>query len=189
MNDVIWWTAFGAIAQVAGAVATAAAVIVALLLAKAERGLHGRGHVRIMVAIDPSSRLQEYQIHFSLENSGIRPLVWETTSWRSGWLPKLGGKLGYVWALQSDASGSPFTRQSIEPAMTGRVSIPIRILKEAMVNSDERVDLFRRRVPLLGHPPITAFAIVAGRKPIKLKVSKSVADFMRTGDHADYYRS
>ena len=50
-HDASWWTAFGAIAQVAGAVATLLAVLVALWTTRGERELKGKGHARIMLEV------------------------------------------------------------------------------------------------------------------------------------------
>lgn len=188
LNDAMtWWAAFGAIAQAAGAVATFGAIVVALVLARAERGLLGRGRATIMLAVSGDGTPGEYELHFELENTGMRPLVWETTSWRVGWLRWGPNALRYRWALQSDHLGSPFTTQTIEPAMTGRVAIPVQVMKGGLQAAEDRDDFFRGPVPLLGYPPIVAFANVAGRSPIPLKVSAAVTKFMRTGDHPDQY--
>lgn len=186
-DDVAWWTAFGALAQAGGAVATFLAVVISLRLARAERGLHGRGQARIMIALPGDGSLGEYQLHFELENTGLRPLLWESTSWRVGWSRWAPEALRYQWAMQSNAVGSPFTTQTIAPAMTGRVCIPVGIMKRGLDDAAERASFFGRRVPLLGVAPITAFAHVAGRPAIKLKVSNEVAEFLRTGEHDELY--
>jgi hypothetical protein len=45
-------------------------------------------------------------------------------------------------------------------------------------------ELFDRRLPLLGPAPIKALVNIAGRKPLVVPVSRDLAHFLRTNEHA-----
>lgn len=187
MDQVTWWTAFGAIAQAVGAIATFVAVLVSLYMSRSERAFRGKGNVKILLEAHPyeACGTGTYHLAFDLENTGLRILNWESISWRSGWSKWVPEVLSYQWALQNDQYGSPFVKQRVEPAMTGRVLITIRAMKPALLDELGRSSLFRRELRFLGYAPLAAFANVAGRKPIRLKVHRDVAEFLRSGYHPD----
>ena len=182
--DATWWTAFGAIAQALGAVATFAAVVVSLWLAVGERSLRADGFAAIWVSFPGDGTPGEYQVMFQLRNTGLRPIVWESVAWRVGWLRRGPKSLKYRWALQADGNANHFVTQTVQPSLTGMVTIPVAVMKPRILEeANEEKPFFRRRIKFLGNAPILAFAHVAGRKPVPLKVNQSLQDFLRTGGH------
>lgn len=184
-HDSEWWTAFGAIAQAAGSLATFAAVAVSLWLARRETGLHGKGMVQVMAAFAGDGSPGTYLLSFTVENTGLRELMWLGTIWRVGWLSRGPQALRFKYAIQADASASPFVQQVIQPGTSYSWHIPIKTLKRAYNDNPDRRSFFNRRINGLGYLPIVAFANVSGRPPIKLKLSEEVERFLRTFDHAD----
>lgn len=183
-HDVAWWTAFGAIAQALGALATFAAVAVSLGLARSERSLRGNGRARIMALFEGDGSPGVYVVHFDLENTGLRPLTWQSVSWRVGWTRWDVWGLGYAFAIQNFTVGMFEQKQVVEPSHTGSMSMPLTQLKAAIANDHKVGRAFFRRVhPIFGDAPIAAYAQVAGRKNVKLRVSPELARFLRTGDH------
>ena len=55
---------------------------------------------------------------------------------------------------------------------------------KANINDEAATELFKRRLPIFGYAPIRAIVNITGRKPLYVKVSDDLADFLRTGDHA-----
>lgn len=188
MDPVTWWTAFGAIAQAAGAVATFAAVALSLYLAQSERALKGRGQARIMISFAGDGSPGINMVHFDLENSGLRPLTWQSVSWRVGWIPWNIWGLGYQLAIQNFTRSIFDHKQVIEPSQSGQMYMPVSQMKPAVLREKrEGREFFQKKHKLFGYPPIAAYAQIAGRKPIRLKVSKQLKHFVRTGDHPNLY--
>ena len=181
-HDASWWTAFGAIAQVAGAVATLLAVLVALWTTRGERELKGKGHARIMLEVRHGAEYGRYHVTFSLENTGLRPLTWTDVAWRVGWL-RFGPKaLKREWALQN-VGANIFINHTIEPTSEAQEFILVSDLKAARDEQSE--PFFCRRIFGLGLAPIAAFAIVRGRRPIRLTLSREPKRLLQTGEHPD----
>lgn len=187
-DDITWWTAFGAIAQALGAVATFAAVAVSLYLAQTERALKGRGKARIMISFAGDGSPGVNLVHFDLENTGLRPLLWQSVSWRVGWLKWDFWGLGYRSAIQNFTTSIFDHKQTIEPSHSGQMYMPVSQMKPALCReTEEGRTFFQSKHPLFGFPPIVAYAQVAGRKPIKLRVSQELKRFLRSGEHPDLY--
>ena len=182
--DATWWTAFGAIAQALGALATFFAVVAALWTTRSERQIRGRGEAKIVLELQPGASEGRYHILFHLENSGLRDLHWTNIAWRVGWLRFGPAALKYEWALQSIGM-SPFVEHVLRPIEDAKEILAIETHKAAV--EKRQFGTFFRKLPLIGYAPISAFALVKGRKPIRLRVQKDLRAYLRTGDHPSTY--
>lgn len=86
--EILFWTKVAAIGQVAGAIATAAAVFVALLLSRAERQLRVRVSARFASIVDVHGQTEV--MSYEVENIGLRPVVVHGMHWTTGWINRLG---------------------------------------------------------------------------------------------------
>jgi hypothetical protein len=98
--------------------------------------------------------------------------------------------LGHSHAIQNFTSSVFEHKQTIEPSHSGQMYMPISQMKPAVRReAEEGRAFFQKEHWLLGFPPIAAYAQVAGRKPIRLKVSDELKQFLRSGEHPDLYES
>lgn len=184
-DAVTWWTAFGAIAQAIGALATFGAVAVSLWVVASERAMKARGSAGIMISFIGDGSPGTYMVGVEVLNIGLRPFHVSSVGWRTGWLPRGPNALAYRYAIQNT---SVMLNQSpgphiVEPGRNEGFYTPVADMKRN--NSDEsRAELFMRKVPILGDAPIRAMVNITGRKPLMINVSKDLAQFLRTGAHA-----
>ena len=92
-HDEIWWSAVAAIGQVLGAIATFAAVSVSLWVVSTDRSLRGQGYAKILASFAGDGSPGICHLGFRVENTGIRDLLVQSISWRTGWW-----KWGPDWA-------------------------------------------------------------------------------------------
>jgi hypothetical protein len=183
--STIWWTAFGAIAQAAGALATFAAVVVSLWIALSGRALKARGSAGIRVHFIGDGTPGTYTVGIEVLNIGLRPFHVNSVGWRTGWMQRGPEPLRYRFALQNT---SMMLNQRpgphiVDPGRNEGWYTLVADMKGA--NSEEsRSELFVRKLPILGFAPIRAVVNITGRKPLYIKVSDDLADFLRTGEHA-----
>ena len=185
-NDAAtWWTAFGAIAQAIGAMATFLAVATSLWVVLSERAMKCKGSagIRLMFAGDGSPGI--YLVGIEALNVGVRPFHVGSVGWRTGWLPHWPKALSYRYAiLNTDQSINNRTSPLVvEPGRSEAFYVKIADMKGA--NSEEsRNELFTRRLPIIGYCPIWATIHITGRTPVKVRVKGELANFLRTLDHA-----
>lgn len=183
-DDVLFWTQVSAIGQVAGALATAAAVIVSLWIVLSERlpQIKVRAGIRLVVgggapALDVMS--------FTLTNVGTRSFQIAQVGWRTGWLPFGPKWLKHQHAIQ--VLGPPVTipGSSVPPfdiAAGERKGIHVSCdLYEAHRRDG---DLFGRKIPLFKErkaPNVHFWIEIVGARTKYVKVERSLEQFLLTG--------
>jgi hypothetical protein len=184
-DPVIWWTAFGAIAQAAGAIATFGAVVISLWVVLSERAMRARGYANIMITFVGDGTPGTYLVGIQVLNAGVRPFQVTSVGWRTGWLRSGPKALQFRYAIQNT---SIMLNQRpgphiVDPGREEGFYTPVADMKRSN-NDESRIELFGRKLPILGEAPIRGIVNITGRKPLYVKVSKDLAHFLRTGDHA-----
>lgn len=82
-QSILFWTKVAAIGQVAGALATAAAVIVALLIAQKERRFAIRVTAKFGVLVNATGSIPV--MTYTIENIGLRPVEVTGMHWATGY--------------------------------------------------------------------------------------------------------
>jgi hypothetical protein len=183
MDATVWWTAFGAIAQAAGALATFVAVGVALWQTSSERRLRASASAGIKILFGGYGQHGVYFLGFDVLNTGYRTIRVSSISWRAGWLPRGPRALRYHYAMQTfDGLGGRQPPFDLEPSerTTALVSV------EAFIGAGDAPandDMFGRSLPVLGAEPIRAIINVSGRKPLIVKPSADMLKLLRTNSH------
>ena len=180
-----WWTAFGAIAQAVGAVATFAAVAVSLWVVLSERAMRARGSAGIKVMFAGDGTPGVYMVGIDVLNVGVRPFHVSSVGWRSGWFSHGPMALQHRHAIQNPSvmMNSGPGPHIIEPGRNQGFYTKVADMKSADAKAS-RTEMFARKLPILGNAPIRALVHITGRKPLVVKVSSDLADFLRTGEHA-----
>lgn len=183
-DAVTWWTAFGAIAQAIGAVATFAAVVVSLWVVMSERAMKAKGSAGIRVSFIGDGTPGTYFVGIDVLNIGVRPFHVGSVGWRTGWFSRGPQAFAFRYAIQNTAimlNHQPGLT-IVEPGRNQGFYTPIADMKAA--NGEvSRVEMFGRKFPIIGRAPIRAMINITGCKPLIVKVSKELAEFLRTGDH------
>lgn len=184
-DPVTWWTAFGAIAQAAGALATFAAVVVSLWVVSSERALKAKGSAGIRVHFVGDGTPGTYTVGIEVLNVGLRPFHVSSVGWRTGW-SRFGPEIiRFRYAIQNTTM-MLHKRPSPHIVDPGRDEGWYSLVADMKVHADGEAarELFKRRLPILGYAPIRGIVNITGRKPLYVKVSDSLAQFLRTGEHA-----
>jgi len=184
-DATVWWTAFGALAQAAAALATFFAVAVALWVALSERALRAEARAAVMVLFAGDGSPGIYMAGVSVTNVGVRPFHVSSVGWRTGWLSRGPEALRYRYALQNTSvmlNERP-PPHIIEPGRSEGFYTRIADMKQNF-GSDSWRELFERKHRVLGAAPIKALVNITGRKPLVVKVSDDLAHFLRTNEHA-----
>lgn len=184
-DSVVWWTAFGAIAQALGALATFAAVTVSLWVVLSERSMRGRASsgIRVMFAGDGTPGI--YMVAIETLNTGLRPFQVTSVGWRTGWLSRGPKSLRYRFAIQNTSMmlhqrpGPHIVEPGRNEAFYSRVSD-----MKQHGRGDAGDEMFRHKMRFLGDAPIWAMVNITGRKPLYARVSDELALFLRTNQHA-----
>jgi hypothetical protein len=184
-EPVAWWTAFGAIAQAAGAIATFGAVVISLWVVLSERAMRARGYANIMITFIGDGTPGTYLVGIQVLNAGVRPFQVTSVGWRTGWLRRGPKALQFRYAIQNT---SIMLNQRpgphiVDPGREEGFYTPVADMKRSN-NDESRTELFGRKLPILGEAPVRGIVNISGRKPLYVKVSKDLAHFLRTGDHA-----
>jgi hypothetical protein len=184
-NPTEWWTAFGAIAQAAGALATFAAVALSLWIVMSERAMRAHGSAGIWVSFAGDGTPGVYMVVIRVQNAGVRPFQVNSIGWKTGWLRWGPQPLGYRLAIQNTSLLAGISRppKNVEPGLSEGFYVTVADMK-AEAGKASREELFVRKVPILGYCPIRAMIHISGRKPLSVKVGKDLANFLRTGEHA-----
>lgn len=183
-DAVTWWTAFGAIAQAIGAFATFAAVAVSLWVVLSERAMKAQGSAGIRVSFIGDGTPGTYLVGIEVMNIGVRPFHVGSVGWRTGWISRGPQAFAFRYAIQNTAimlNHQPGPT-IVEPGRNQGFYTRIADMKAANGEAS-RVEMFGRKFPIIGRAPIRAMIHITGRKPLMVKVSKELAEFLRTGDH------
>jgi hypothetical protein len=185
-DPAIWWTAFGAIAQAIGSLATFAAVGVSLWIVISERTMRARGTAGIRVMFAGDGTPGQYMVGIEVLNTGVRPFHISSVGWRTGWFSRGPKATEYRFAIQNasvmvDRKPGPTI---VEPGRTESFYMLIADMKNASGKAAID-DLFVRKLPFLGDVPIWAMINITGRKPVMVRVKGELAKFLRTADHAN----
>ncbi|OHT18592.1 hypothetical protein [Edaphosphingomonas haloaromaticamans] len=126
-----------------------------------------------------------YMVGIEVLNIGVRPFHVSSVGWRTGWLWRGPKVLQYRFAIQNTSvmlnqKGGPHI---VEPGRNEGFYTQIADMKQANYEAS-RAEMFKRKLPILGEAPIRAMVNITGRKPLMVKVSKELAYFLRTGEHA-----
>ena len=184
-NPTEWWTAFGAFAQAAGALATFAAVAVSLWVVLSERAMRAQASAGIKVMFAGDGTPGVYMVGIDILNIGVRPFHVSSVGWRTGWLSRGPKALHFRHAIQNPSmmlNPAPGPH-IVEPGRNQGFYTKVGDMKSADAEAS-RTEMFARRVPILGEASIRAMVHITGRKPLVVKVTKDLADFLRTGEHA-----
>jgi hypothetical protein len=186
LDPVIWWTAFGAIAQAIGAVATFAAVGISLWIVISERTMRARGSAGIRVMFAGDGTPGQYMVGIEVLNTGVRPFHVGSVGWRTGWFSRGPKATQYRFALQNT---SVMLNQKpgptiVEPGRNEGFYTLVADMKNPAGEASTS-ELFRRKLPILGESPIWAMVNITGRKPLMIRVNGELARFLRTHDHAN----
>lgn len=188
MDSVAWWTAFGAIAQAVGAVATFTAVAVSLWIVRSERQLRAKATAGIRMFFVGDGSPGVYIVGVTILNTGLRPLRVTSTGWRTGWIGRGAQAFKHRFAVQNTSiveygKRPPFV---IEPGMEESVYTTVEDMKRgARVNAEAHKELFERHNRILGHAPIHAVISFTGRPALHVPVEPALATFLRTNHHAN----
>jgi hypothetical protein len=178
------WTKWAAIGQLAGALATAAAVFISLWIVLSERRQKVRLTVGSRTIFGPGDQRRDVVI-MSVTNQGFRAANIRSFGWRTGWVAKGPAWARYRTAIQSadvvpESRNPPFM---LEPGETA--SMMIR--REGMILPNPAWDdiLELRRVPLIGPrlPPIKAFATTT-RGTHQASIERSLHKFLEQSRQA-----
>jgi hypothetical protein len=181
---IIWWTAFGAIAQAIGALATFAAVTVSLWVVISDRSIRARGSAGIRVSFVGDGSPGTYMVGIEVVNIGTRSFHVNSVGWRTGWLRRGPKVLAFQYAIQNT---SVMLNQRPGPTIVepGRDEGFYTFIADMKNSNTDKDSFFDRPLKLLGHAPIRAMINITGRKPHYIKVSDDLAEFLRTKAHAN----
>jgi len=182
----LFWTELSAIGQIAGAVATAAAVIVSLWIALSERAtkLQISAGIRLTFAGDGSP--PDYLVAITVINVGQRRVRISNVGWQTGWL---GWKWAPEWlqkqyAMQVPGIGSARPPLDLEPGENTIVFARVEEFANGVADG-RNVSLFGRKPPWRKAPvPTRIFAAVyptVGRAA-RVKAEPSLVRFLVFGE-------
>lgn len=185
-GPALYWTQVAAIGQVAGAIATAAAVILSLWIVLSERKLQASGRCGIKAFFAGDGSAPTYMIGLDITNTGLRPLTVAAVGWRTGWFRRGPSWLGQQFAVQA-ASHLPYGASPPFELAAGTSKSVFTLLTDfAAANNSKREEFFWRPRPWgkgFMKTPIHAIVSISGRRDLYVKVEPSLAEFLRTGQH------
>lgn len=175
-DPMLFWTTAAAIGQIAGAIATAAAVIVSLWIVLSER----REKLRLVVGyrvIVERGRSNMDVVAFDFTNLSMFPVRLSTVSWRIGWFRRGPAWGRYETALQlPDAIGGASPPLTLEPGERTSMLIRLDRFSPEVASS---ADLFRFRLMPFGKPrlpPIYGIAHTTRGRAIAVRIEKGLRD-------------
>lgn len=189
--QTLLWTKIAAIGQVAGALATAAAVVISLWVVLSERRVRLKVEIGIRVIIggDPLD-----VVSFSIANVGQRTVVINSVGWRTGWgLPgillrfndSLPAWMQQQWALQIPSNNLASHRlpATLEPGNSIVVFVEV---EHFLKDEEKRESFFRRKLPwrkVSTAARIFGMIHVVGSTPIGVLVEPSLRKFLSSGEY------
>jgi hypothetical protein len=191
VDETLFWTKVTALGQIAGAVATFVAVLVALWIARTERraSIKVSAGLRLTFAGDGSPF--EDKILIRITNHGLRPVRVSAVGWRTGWV-KFGPKwLKFQHAVQKfDHPVSLMTSPTPPPFDLGPgQEVSLLLSPDPFKKPGELRDtFFNRRLPLRRKVSPTKICVVVSMVAAKAsvtRVEKGLEKFLATGVIAD----
>lgn len=179
MDQAVYWTMVGAVAQIAGAVATFAAVAFALWQTLSERRVSLRVLANTSLIFDGVGNPPEAVMSFSITNTGQRPVTLQSVGWETGW-SRIGPKwLQKQYAIQmTDRLGAPQPPQVLQPGQS------VTLMADGChVFGEGRYDgLFLRDMPLFGRRRTRIRAVAhTTLRSVKAKPSGDLVDDLLGG--------
>jgi len=172
----MFWTIAAALGQIAGAIATFAAVGVSLWIVISERREKIKLSVGERAIVGAGTKIDV--IAFQITNVGHRPVRINSFGWRVGWLPRGPTWLRYEWAFQTPGNLPVSDNPPIDVLPGRSASMFIELDPFLTRASAKDGDLFGpRQVPLLGRclPPIYGCAYTAMGSSYSSKVEIALA--------------
>lgn len=179
----MWWTAFGAIAQAAGAIATFAAVAVSLWIALSDRRPKLRVVAGLRLHIADGVAVEDL-IAIVVENVGNRTVQISNIGWRAGWSRWGPDWMRYSNAVQTTSPGSPTPPLPI--AVGDRAMFFVTVPHFLNAEGGKRAEFFGRKLPWRRQvmpANVKAMVCVVGASrdffyPVEVKLAK----FMVSGE-------
>lgn len=169
-DPILFWTIAAAVGQIAGAVATAAAVIVSLWIVLSER----REKLRLIVGhrlIVQRGADHIDVVAFDVTNLSLFPVQLTSFGWRIGWLRRGPPWAQYEWAIQlPDTLGGATLPMTLQPGE--RTSMLVRLDRFSPDVASSK-DLFRLRNVPIGRPrlpPIFGVLHTTRRKELAVRI-------------------
>ena len=184
-RQTLFWTEVAATGQVAGAVATALAVIVSLWVVISERAARIKATAGLRRIIADDGTPAEDVIAIEVINVGQRPVRVSAIGWRSGWLRRFGPEwTRRAYAIQTssrrhDSNDPPYV---LEEGEKRTMLISVKLF-QGEDNIRRNQQLFGREIPLFGRRAanIKCSVSVIGAKTRYFAVEKPLAQFLLTG--------
>jgi hypothetical protein len=183
------WTQIAAIGQVAGALATTAAVIVSLYIAISDRkyALGVSVGIRLLFAGEGSS--EEKLVAYSVMNTGQHPFRINSIGWRTGWVSGLFRRIAPRFihtrhAIQIAGDHPSSTQLPCDVHPGNSVSFVIDYKRFERDRTDGDNDFFNRTEPFFKSEirPLTHGVIhIVGAKPKHYRVEKSLHCLLTDG--------
>ena len=187
-DQILFWTAFGAIGQAVGAVATAAAVIVSLWVTLSDRTakLDVSCGLRLTFAGDGTPAREIIAV--KVANAGYRSVRISSIGWRTGWSAR---KFVPEWlrmqaAVQMFAADSPRPSYDLAPGLSVVFFIDVPEYQNPE-RRDRDVEFFCRKKPWRDAPTATrilCFVAPSVGKTHYVHVEPTLSAFFETGEWA-----
>ena len=175
-----YWAAIGAIAQIAAAIATFAAVAVSLWIALSERSEKLKLKADLWVIMGGEADPLDV-IGFEVTNVGTRPVRVMGFGWRSGW-----SRFGPSWLTIRNAvqmpSDLPFSFAAPFTLEPGHKASVLNRADTYVPHNENSAEFFGyRRIPLLGlkFPKVTGYVYTARGTTVDVKIGKSAYDRLK----------
>lgn len=175
--QILYWTKLAAIGQIVGALATAAAVIVSLVIVLSER----RESLRLVVSrktMVPPNTAEYDVIDFEVTNVGVQRVRITAFGWRTGWAPRGPAWFRYVFGTlgHSGLAGVIDPPFDLEPGTSVSKLVLLASIADASL---WRSTLFgARRVPGFGARYSPIFGTVTTARGTRKRV-RVTADLRR----------
>lgn len=184
--EALFWEKVAALGQVAGAIATFAAVCVSLWLARSERRAHVRARAGLRMIFAGDGSPFEDVISVQVTNHSLRSARISSVGWRTGWM-KYGPRwLAFQHAVQKfdrpiSSISSPRPPFDLGPGQ----EVTFYLSPEPFKKGGEwRNSFFNRHFPWRQNPSpakiCTVVSIVAS-KAVVTRVERSLESFLATG--------
>jgi hypothetical protein len=186
MDQPLFWTKIGAIGEVAGAVATFAAVCVSLWLARSEQRPHIKvqAGLRLLFAGDGSPFTDVISIRVT--NFGLRPVRISSVGWRTGWMKRGPKWLTYQHAVQKFDFPVPMVSSQTLPCDLGAgQEVLFYISPEPFKKADDTSrTFFSRRLPWRHKSTPTKICVavfMVASRTLMTRVEPNLEKFLATG--------
>jgi hypothetical protein len=186
--ELLLWTKIAAIGQVAGAIATTAAVFVSLWIVLSERQPRVKVTAGLRLLITQGRPdLAEEVISITVLNAGLRPVSVASIGWRVGWMKRFGpewARMGHAIQTSSGRRDSADPPYVLEPGQQKSMLIDLAPFHGDQARSKRSATTFARVLPHIGLVPanIRCAAHVVGARSRYFKVEPSLGKFLMSGE-------